>query len=72
MVFRKGKNRGKTGNNPLLRVLPDETGSQRFPRSLLSLDILAEAGATSLRIMSKKDMSNRSTEYAVSDSLLCG
>jgi hypothetical protein len=56
---------GNTGNRPLIRVLSVANGSQILFRLLCLLGILAETGASQSRIMSKKDMSNRSTEYAV-------
>jgi hypothetical protein len=56
---------GNTGNRPLIRVLSAANGSQILFRLLCLLGILAETGASQSRIMSKKDMSNRSTEYAV-------
>lgn len=58
-------NTGNTGNRPLIRVLSAANGSQNLFRSLCVLGILVETGVARSRIMSKKDMSNRSTEYAV-------
>ena len=57
---------GNTGNRPLIRVLSAANGSKVLSRLLSVLGFLAETGASQSRIMSKKDMSNRSTEYAVS------
>lgn len=56
---------GNTGNRPLIRVLSAANGSQVLSRLLSVLGFLAKKDADRYRIMSKKDMSNRSTEYAV-------
>ena len=56
---------GNTGNRPLIRVLSAANGSQIISRLLSVLGFLAKKNAARYRIMSKKDMSNRSTEYAV-------
>jgi|UPI000587C1C7 hypothetical protein len=56
---------GNTGNRPLIRVFSAANGSQIISRSLSVLGFVAKKGAARYRIMSKKDRSNRSTEYAV-------
>ena len=56
---------GNTGNRPLIRVSSAANGSQILFRLLCLLVFFAEKSAARSRIMSKKDMSNRSTEYAV-------
>ena len=56
---------GNTGNRPLIRVLSAANGAKVLSRLLSVLGFLAETGASQSGIMSKKDMSNRSTENAV-------